>query len=111
MAAANAQAPAYDFIHKVLHWLLFALVVAQYAAGFTMPDITSLDKVEGAWLWHLALGPTILFFAILKLAWRIARPVPLPLDIPAWQRTAASLMHGALYVLLIVIPILGWAMA
>ena len=108
---ARAPAPAYDAIHKSLHWLIFALLIGQYTAGFIMPDITSIDTVQGAWLWHLALGPTILFFAVLKLIWRIMRPVPLPFDIPAWQRITARATHDTLYVLLIVIPILGWAMA
>jgi cytochrome b561 len=108
---ARAPAPAYDVVHKTLHWLIFALLIGQYAAGFTMPDVTSIDTVEGAWLWHLAIGPTILFFALLKLAWRIVRPVPLPTYIPAWQRIAARATHDTLYALLIVIPLLGWAMA
>jgi cytochrome b561 len=107
----NAQAPGYDWIHRALHWILTLLVTGQFIAGLTMPDITSIDKVEGAWLWHLALGPTILVFALLQLAWRIMRPVPLPLDLPDWQRRLARGTHDTLNLLLIVLPLLGWAAA
>jgi cytochrome b561 len=112
MDAAIAPArTGYDAIHKSLHWLLVLLIIGQYAAGFIMPDITSIETVSGAWLWHLALGPTILLVALLKLGWRILRPVPLPTDIPRWQQIAARAVHDSLYLLLIVIPDLGWAMA
>jgi len=110
-AQPDMQAPAYDAVHKALHWLLFVLVIAQFIVGLTMPDITSIDTVEGAWLWHLALGPTILFFAVLKLVWRILHPVSLTPGLPAWQRRLARATHDSLYGLLIVIPILGWAAA
>jgi cytochrome b561 len=101
----------YDVIHRALHWILVVLVTGQFIAGLTMPDVDTIHTVEGAWLWHLALGPTIVFFAVLQLAWRIARPVPLPADLPPWQIRVARATHDTLGLLLIVIPILGWAAA
>ena len=111
MANVNASAPGYDFIHRALHWILAVLVMGQFIAGLTMPDVDSIKTVEGAWLWHLALGPTILVFAILNLIWRIMRPVPLPFDLPKWQRITARATHDTINLLLIVLPLLGWAAA
>jgi cytochrome b561 len=111
MANVDPKPAGYDPIHRALHWILTVLVAGQFIAGLTMPDVTSIDRVEGAWLWHLALGPTILFFAILQLIWRIMRPVPIPFDLPKWQRTAARAVHDTIILLLIVLPLLGWAAA
>jgi cytochrome b561 len=111
MESIDVRPHGYDVIHRALHWILVVLVTGQFIAGFIMPDVDSIHTVEGAWLWHLAFGPTIAFFAILQLAWRIARPVPLPGDLPPWQRRIARATHDTLILLLIVIPILGWAAA
>jgi cytochrome b561 len=111
MEGTDDRAVGYDFVHRALHWILTVLVVGQFIAGLTMPDIDSVKTVEGAWLGHLALGPTILVFAILQLVWRILRPVPIPFDLPRWQRVTARAVHDTMSLLLIVLPLLGWAAA
>src|SRR4029077_7100401 len=40
--------------------------------------------------------------------WRAARPHPLPVSMPRWQRRAAAISHVMLYAMLIVKPISGW---
>ena len=60
---------------------------------------------------HKSVGITILLLAVLRLLWRVAhRPPALPDDMPAWERGAAESTHVLLYVFMIGMPLVGWAM-
>jgi cytochrome b561 len=106
----ESQRQAYDPVAKALHWIIFLLLAAQYAVGSIMPHIGRKTLDESWVAWHLSLGATILFFIVVKLAWRIVFPVPL-LPGPAWQRHLASATHWLLYLLVLVMVLLGWAAA
>ena len=60
---------------------------------------------------HKPLGLTLLVLVLIRLAVRLARPVPpLPGDMPGWQQRIAMLSHLLLYGLMIALPLVGWAM-
>jgi cytochrome b561 len=60
---------------------------------------------------HKAIGITVLALTVLRVAWRLVhRPPPLPAFTPAWERGVAHATHWTLYVLLLVMPLSGWAM-
>jgi cytochrome b561 len=102
----------YGTVAKLLHWLIFALVAAQFAIAFTMPDIGRNTLPEGLVAWHLSVGTAILLLIVLRLLWRLSHPVPPPLARqPQWQRSLTRLVHGLLYFILAVSPVLGWANA
>jgi cytochrome b561 len=104
--------PEYGAIAKLLHWLVVFLVAAQFAVAWTMPAIHRGTKAEGLISAHLSLGASILAIVLVRLVWRLLKPVPLLTDnVPGWQQAAARLMHGLLYVLLVFVPVLGWANA
>jgi cytochrome b561 len=55
------------------------------------------------------LGILVLGLAIVRLGWRWTHPEPMPLDgLPPWQVKSARAIHFALYLLLFVLPVLGW---
>jgi cytochrome b561 len=102
---------SYSTSQRVLHWIMFGLIAAQYAAGSIMPHIGK-DTPNESWVnWHLSLGAAILFFICLRLIMRATRPVPLLDDGPRWQRQLASATHISIYALIPVICVLGWAAA
>ena len=60
---------------------------------------------------HKSFGITILLMSLLRLGWRLThKPPALLTDVPAWQNRIAGLTHVAFYVLIIGIPLSGWAM-
>ena len=60
---------------------------------------------------HKPLGIAILILALLRIVVRLRAGTPgLPADLPAPMKLAATLSHVALYGLMIVMPLLGWAM-
>jgi cytochrome b561 len=104
-----AEGQSYGFVARSFHWILFGLIAAQYIVGSAMPHIGKDTTDEGLVAWHMSIGTAIMFFVFLRLAWRIANPVPLPSDLPGWQNRLAHVTHAMLYVLIIVMVLLGWA--
>ena len=103
---------AYDGVQKSFHWLIVAIVATQFVIAWTMSGPPRGQPPTGLVALHLSVGATILVVMALRLAWRLMRPVPpAPSDLPAWQRLAARLTHYALYLLLFLMPVAGWAWA
>ena len=105
----TAAQPGYDGVAKTLHWLILLLLIAQYAIAWTMPHIGRNTPAEGLVSLHFSIGITILAVALLRLLWRWTHPAPtLRGIVPAWQHGLAYASHVLLYLLLLVLPILGW---
>ena len=93
---------------KALHWLIVALLIAQFIFAWTMPEIHRTVPVSALIDLHVSFGTLILFVAMVRLAVRLTHGEPEPEDgLPPWQRQSARLMHWLLYILLFVVPILG----
>lgn len=105
----KAAEPDYGGVAKALHWLIVALLAAQYIIGWTMPGIRRGVQPEGLVSLHLSLGVLVLLIAVLRLIWRLGHPVPPIRDnVPPWQQAAAKVVHILLYLLLFVLPLTGW---
>lgn len=98
------RAERYSGVSIFLHWLVVVLVVAQVLIGLGMDSDRSLFPL------HLSVGVTIFAVMLVRLAWRLANPwPPLPSAMPGWERLFARGTHVAFYVLLLVVPLGGWA--
>jgi len=94
---------------KTLHWLILALLIAQFVVAWTMPDIKRDTKPDTLINVHLSIGIIVLAVAVVRLAWRVTHGEPAPLEgVPPWQIQSARVVHWLLYALLFVVPILGW---
>ena len=99
----------YSIVSLVFHWGLALLVLAQVLL------ITAHEATEGPISRefvqvHKALGLTVLVLTLARIAWRLANPaLPMPSGTPQWQKIAARVSHVGFYVLLIAIPLMGWA--
>lgn len=61
--------------------------------------------------WHKSVGITVLALSVGRLIWRLThRPPALPTTLPRWQSMASHATHGLFYILMISMPLLGWAM-
>ena len=102
----------YTATARTLHWLILALLIAQFVFAWTMPDIKRNTPVTTLIGLHFSFGVLILFVAVIRLAYRASHGEPPPEDgIPPWQATSARILHWLLYLLLFVLPILGWVNA
>ena len=91
-----------------LHWITAALIIANLLLGLSMVGLPISPRKLSWYLVHKSIGITIFLLTSLRIVWRLARPHPAPIPMPAWQRRAAAGSHALLYLLLFVIPITGW---
>jgi cytochrome b561 len=104
--------PRYDGVAKLLHWLIVVLITAQFLLGWLMPGVHKGTQPVGLISWHLSVGTAIVFVMVVRLLWRLTHPAPPPpATLPGWMQSASSLTHGLLYLVLLVLPLLGWVSA
>lgn len=94
---------------KLFHWSTAVLIIVMFALGWlAVAWPMSPTKIE-LFNWHKSLGLLILAWVVLRLSWRLTRPVPaLPDELSRTERWAARLSHGALYLLMLAMPLSGW---
>ena len=99
----------YTHVAIALHWLTAALIFCGFGLGLFMTGLEISPTMFRLYAWHKWIGITIFLVVAARLAWRAGHPPPpLPASMPAWQVRAAKVMHVALYVLLVTIPVSGW---
>lgn len=111
----STAAPAtYSGLQKTLHWVIAFAVIGMVPVGLALANFdfeeTAADLGEALYGWHKLIGAVLLVLMAVRLATRIVRGTPaLPPDLPDWQAVAARAVQGAMYTLLFVVPLLGWA--
>jgi cytochrome b561 len=94
---------------RAFHWLIAALILAQGVIGLTMVQMGLTPAKVRVFALHKSIGMTILALVLLRIAWRLGERRPAdPPAMPRWQRRAARVVHLALYVLILAIPLSGW---
>lgn len=110
----SPQTPLYGPTARFLHWLTVAVVVVMIPVGFLM---SYRGKVLNLWdgttnalySGHKLAGLALLAIVLVRLANRLVRGAPA--DEPTlepWQRVISHIVHWLIYLLLIVMPVLGW---
>ena len=100
----------YHALSIAVHWLTLALLVAVYAL-ILLRELypKGSDPREAMKDWHFMLGLTVFGIVgirmLLRLMFRVPPITPMP---SAALRFSAAAMHLALYLFLIVMPLLGW---
>ncbi|AHE73250.1 cytochrome b [Enterobacter ludwigii] len=95
---------------RILHWFMAAAIVAMLFIGIAMVSTISSKHALLVAI-HKPLGLMILVLVVVRLWLRFYTSVPsLPASIPAWQRLIAHLSHWALYIMMFLQPLIGWAM-
>ena len=101
----------YDAVAIILHWTIGLGILALIAIGLTMTHLglAPMAKFQLYQL-HKSIGITVLLAVLLRLLWRLThRPPPLP-AMPPLEKAAAEGTHRLLYLLMLVIPLSGWAL-
>ncbi|MDT5230754.1 MAG: hypothetical protein QOI39_1254 [Mycobacterium sp.] len=99
----------YTRLTRVLHWLTAALVFSALFIGFVM--VNSVSRYAGLVMLHKTLGVTILVVVLVRVVNRLThRAPPLPSTVGALERKVVILSEVSLYALLLIQPLLGWAM-
>lgn len=91
-----------------LHWLTAAAVLLAYITGDNPAEAEgALDLLAGQV--HVASGLLVFTLVALRLPLRVLLGAPKAEPGPRWQQRAAKIAHLALYALMFVVPLAGWA--
>ena len=102
----------YNPISVAFHWLMAAIIVVTWSIAIVVSDMPLSPARITGYSWHKWLGVTVFFLVILRLVWRATHPAPqLEIKMPVWHERAMQLTHFALYLLMMVIPLVGWLMS
>lgn len=108
MSDATRHTTRYDLLTRLFHWTMGLLIAAQFALGWTMPDVHGTAPPLGLVLLHVDLGVLLLLLAVPRLLWSgVRRPIP-PVDQHPTLALVANVTHKLLYGSLIAVPVLGW---
>lgn len=108
----NTQA-RYGAVAMALHWLIAAALIVNIVIGLYMSEIL-VDSDPGRLQLlqiHKPVGLTVLVLSLTRLGWRLCSPAPpLPPSMSRSMRLLAHVSHFLLYVLIVAIPLTGWAL-
>jgi len=101
----------YSGVAMTLHWLVAALILSNIALAWYFNTLNGLPKIPPVQL-HKSIGVTVLLLSLVRLAWRfVSPPPPLPPSVAGWARYAAGAAYVAFYVIMIGMPLTGWALS
>jgi cytochrome b561 len=96
----------YGAVAQYFHWLTVVLVIAAYtlSPGGSEVQVYSASHDFSRQI-HETLGLTVGVLTLLRLAWRALDATPDDAPMPAVMRYAAKIVHVALYLLLMAVPL------
>ncbi|MGU3782112.1 cytochrome b [Burkholderia metallica] len=101
---------AYARFAIAMHWSIAILILSNLSIGIYMDMFPhNSSQFNGVLFYHASIGSLIFMLTVPRVVWRVTHtPPPLPASVPAWQARIAGVLHGALYLLLILVPLTGY---
>jgi cytochrome b561 len=115
-AAAPTFTPArqarstYSSIAITLHWLIALAMLTNIGLAWYFGTLKGPEAVAPVQL-HKSIGITVLLLTLIRIGWRLVNtPPPLPDTMRPWEKWAARANHAVFYLLMLAMPLSGWAM-
>jgi cytochrome b561 len=113
---AELREPRYSGAARALHWIIALGLFVQIPLGVSMFWRARLLDIWDAvtdflFSTHKSLGFVLLLLVLVRILVRRLYPPPPEAPMPRWQQRAAAANHYGLYVLMLVVPMLGWLTA
>jgi cytochrome b561 len=104
-------APArYNAVAMGLHWLVAALILTNIGLAWYFGTLHGVAAIPPLQL-HKSIGISVLILSVARLIWRfVAKPPRLPAYVAGWERWAAHSVYVLFYVVMLGMPLTGWAM-
>ena len=100
----------YSAVAIALHWLIAALLLTNIGLAWYFGTLKGPAEVAPLAL-HKSIGITVLLLTLLRIVWRLVnRPPPFPATMKPWEVWAARISHFMFYVIMLGMPLSGWAM-
>ncbi|MDP1961297.1 MAG: cytochrome b [Reyranella sp.] len=100
----------YSTVAIILHWAIAALLIWNVGLAWYANELEGAAKIGPLQL-HKPIGITILLLTLVRIGWRFAKaPPPLSAHLKTWEKHLAKVVHVLFYVVLLALPLTGWAM-
>jgi cytochrome b561 len=108
------SAPVYHPLQRGLHWIIALFVAIMVPVGYVMADRGDRniwdDLTNTLYSNHKLAGFIVLWLVVARIVVRLIKGRPEPVaTLTPMQRMGSEAVHGLIYVLLVVTPMLGWA--
>ncbi len=104
--SAKSSPTRYGSVAIAIHWTSAAGVILAYGAGITAANASPVPPP--LLVAHIVLGLSVFALTLLRIVWWMAADRrPLPADQPAWQLALARIVHGLLYLILVLMGTSG----
>ena len=97
----------HDPLTRVLHWTIAIAVAAAYAIAVVREDLPKGDFRTFLLGLHMWVGMAVLGLSVVRLVWRSAAPAIDPTPGTPAIRLLAKAAHVALYLALLLLPVVG----
>jgi cytochrome b561 len=103
----------YSRAAMTLHWLIAGLIIIQIGLGWYMNEVLpdhspAQAQIESI---HISVGLTIFLLVLGRIGVRLIHsPPPLPAGLATWERLLAHASHLLFYLLMLAMPLTGWAL-
>jgi cytochrome b561 len=100
----------WGLVSVIIHWFTAIAVVGMFALGLWMVELTYYDHwYRQAPFIHKSIGVLLFLLTLARLLWRWSNPRPVELTgHSAFEKRAARIAHGLIYLLLFSIMISGY---
>lgn len=99
----------FGLVTRIIHWTMMLFIIGQLALGLRIADME--PGLANLWLYglHKTVGFGILALVLVRIAWHLISPPPVPMGPRNAAFWAARAAHWAIYGLVVAIPLTGWA--
>lgn len=103
---------SYSPLQRTLHWIIAVAVIVMVPLGLYMVQRGAWSNFDALtntlYSWHKLIGFCVLWLVAIRVIVRLMRGAPPPEPIHPVLQLGANISHFALYVLLVLVPVLGW---
>lgn len=104
-----AETERYALISRWLHWLTALVVLCLIPVGLILGELPDGAIKNQLYMMHKSFGLIVLALMLTRVAARMILGVPAAdPDLSPFQRVVSSLVHVALYLLLLGLPVVGY---
>lgn len=101
----------YSIPMRVLHWIIAILIFGVLGLGIFMTpyNLDAPEYSDNLYYWHKSFGLLALMLIVVRLIVRLRSNVPpLPDSLPKHEIIASHVVHKLLYVMMFLLPVLGY---
>jgi len=100
---------SYGWGTVMIHWVMALAIIGLYPLGLYIDSLTYYDpEYRTMPHWHKSIGILVMILLAVRVIWRSSNKPPAELPQPALLTLATKLVHGLLYLLMLVVLVSGY---